>query len=326
MIHHPASIRWILNIKWIAAAGVQAGGLCIVQGIAKQIGDVGVALTFVYFSTFQTIIQRPFRTLTIAIHTCCILVFRWNPPSRTAPIMVSMIWIFIILIVAFGHLVHGTNYYGPTQYWCWITEAYPGERLGLEYIWLYLAGFVNLICYAAIALVIKGILIMDGGRFRLQTRLERELNDFALNNRNERTKSNSIAMQMLFYPAVYIVTVSPISIARWLSFSGKSVPFPATAFASVLFSSSGLLNVILFTSTRPKLIRNRGGMVTGDNDNGMHFGSRVSIRQRGRLDNRQIGPWKAASRTSSFTSSRTPTTAHPSSSQYISEGTCPLSS
>jgi len=42
-----------------------------------------------------------------------------------------------------------------------------------------------------------------------------------------------------------------------MSFNNDRVPFAATAFASVLFSSSGVLNVILYMATRPKLLPNR---------------------------------------------------------------------
>jgi hypothetical protein len=39
------------------------------------------------------------------------------------------------------------------------------------------------------------------------------------------------------------------------------VPFAATAFADALFASSGLLNVILFALTRPKVLPSREVMV-----------------------------------------------------------------
>ena len=48
-----------------------------------------------------------------------------------------------------------------------------------------------------------------------------------------------------------------MAIVRWMAFNHHPVPFAATAFASVLFSSSGVLNVILYSVTRPKLIPNR---------------------------------------------------------------------
>ena len=49
----------------------------------------------------------------------------------------------------------------------------------------------------------------------------------------------------------------PVAIVRWMAFNRIRVPFPATVFASVLFASSGVLNVILYSATRPKLIPHR---------------------------------------------------------------------
>jgi hypothetical protein len=52
------------------------------------------------------------------------------------------------------------------------------------------------------------------------------------------------------YPAVYIICVFPISLARWLRFDGYNPPYQFTLFASALFAFSGLFNVILYFSTR----------------------------------------------------------------------------
>jgi len=236
------AIGGILDIQWIIDAGVTEGALCTVQGIFKQMGDVGVALT----------------SLAIALHTFFVLVFRWRSPPRTAIIVLAVIWTFIGLVIGVSMATHkGQDYYGNTQYWCWITPGFASERIALEYFWMWFTAFVNLICYIIIALVIKGIIVIDSG---VKIRIRRDsdgpaLESFATSTgRSESIRSNAIAMQMLFYPAVYIVTVFPIAIVRWMVFSGKTVPFAATAFSSVLFSLSGLFNVMLFKLTRPKLM------------------------------------------------------------------------
>ncbi|ESK97967.1 hypothetical protein Moror_905 [Moniliophthora roreri MCA 2997] len=203
------AIGAIFNVKWIAEAKVTEGTTCTVQGIFKQIGDVGVALT----------------SLAIATHTLLVLVFRVHSRPRTALVVLAVIWIFIALIVGINMGVHrGQRYYGNTQYWCWITEQYAEERIGLEYLWMWLAAFMNLVCYVLIALVLKG--------------------------------SN------IPYPLIYIVTVFPIAVVRWLAFDGTEVPFEATTFAAILFSSSGLFNTLLFAWTRPKLLPYRDGTST----------------------------------------------------------------
>ncbi|PFH54777.1 hypothetical protein AMATHDRAFT_52684 [Amanita thiersii Skay4041] len=236
------AIGGIINIKWVKDATVLAGPLCTAQGILKQVGDVGVALT----------------TTVIAIHTVCVLAFLWHPPHKIVAMSILFIWTFISLAVGLGVASHRSQpYYGPTQYWCWITSSFDAERLWLEYFWMYLAAFVNLICYATIALVIKGVIVFDGLKVRIPRKEDRVDHIIATLVETDARQSSAIASQMLLYPAVYIITVSPIAVVRWMAFSGKTVPFAATACAGIVFSSSGLFNVILYTKTRPKLLASR---------------------------------------------------------------------
>ncbi|KAE9408213.1 hypothetical protein BT96DRAFT_1013670 [Gymnopus androsaceus JB14] len=241
------AIGGIMDVKWVAEAGVMQGLLCTVQGILKQMGDVGVALT----------------TAAIAIHTFCVLVLRRHPPTRVAYLVLFLIWLFIGLIVGISIAAHkGKGYYGNTEYWCWITGDYSFERIALEYLWLWLAAFVNLVCYGIMALVVKGVLLVDGARFRYlgwkgQTKTSLGASNDGNSNGPDRVESNAIAMHMLFYPLIYILAVTPITVVRWMAFANLTVPFPATAFASITFSSSGVFNVLLFAFTRPKLLPHR---------------------------------------------------------------------
>jgi len=293
------AIGGIMSIKWIVDAGVTEGTLCTAQAIFKQMGDVGVALT----------------SLTIALHTFCVLVFGFRSPPKTAIIVIATIWTFIALIVGLGVSTHrGEVYYGNTQYWCWITKDFSKQRIALEYFWLWLAAFGNIIIYASLFLVVKGIIVVRGSKIHLRGRKDRYYNRYAT-PRDEGNKSSAIAMQMLFYPAVYIVTVFPISVVRWMAFSGKSVPFPATAFATVLFSSSGLLNVILFKFTRPTLMPNRDNTISSVNSLPNITSGRHRIptppRDQGHLpDDVETYAWKVESREDSFTSPGMPPTVH----------------
>jgi hypothetical protein len=56
------------------------------------------------------------------------------------------------------------------------------------------------------------------------------------------------------YPAVYIICILPMSIARWMYFNGSTVPHQFTLFGSTLFSLCGLFDAILFFLTRPNLV------------------------------------------------------------------------
>lgn len=60
-----------------------------------------------------------FRSLceVIALHTFCVLVFRWQAPHMMAPVAIALIWLFVILIVIVSLAIHvGRAYYGPTEY------------------------------------------------------------------------------------------------------------------------------------------------------------------------------------------------------------------
>ena len=58
---------------------------------------------------------------------------------------------------------------------------------------------------------------------------------------------------------------------RWRAFQGQSSPFVGVVIADVLFSSSGLFNVILFTITRPSLVPRRGHSNATDHKGGATF-------------------------------------------------------
>ncbi|KAG7448091.1 uncharacterized protein BT62DRAFT_891013 [Guyanagaster necrorhizus] len=236
------AIGGVMNVKWAVDASVTEGTLCTTQGIFKQLGDVGVALSYA-----------------IAVHTFLVLVCRFYSRPRTALIVIAAIWIFMALIVGISEATHrGDDYYGSTGYWCWITSDFNTQRITLEYLWVWIAVFLDIVCYVFISLAIKGIIVVDGYKMRLRRRSV-NVDAYSLNTVSSAARhSNDIARYMLFYPAVYIVTVIPISVVRWCAFSGTYVPFAATAFSSVCFACSGIFNTILFTITRPGVVPHWG--------------------------------------------------------------------
>ncbi|SJL00783.1 uncharacterized protein ARMOST_04097 [Armillaria ostoyae] len=195
----------------------------------------------------------------IALHTFLVLVCRFYSRPRSALIVIAAMWIFMALIVGISEAMHGDeDYYGSTGYWCWITNDFGTQRITFEYLWVWIAVFLDIVCYVFISLAIKGIIVLDGYKIRLRRRSV-NVDALSLSTTNSAAKhSDAIAMHMLFYPAVYIVTVIPISVVRWCTFSGTNVPFAATAFSSVCFACSGIFNTILFTLTRPGVVPHRG--------------------------------------------------------------------
>ncbi|KAG6328510.1 hypothetical protein ID866_10579 [Astraeus odoratus] len=100
------SIGGLLNIKWVAEARVYADPLCTVQGLFKQVGDVGVALS----------------TMAIALHTLQILVFDWKSSPKFALVVLAIIWLVVIILVAVPNAVQH-NIYGPTGNFCRVLDC-----------------------------------------------------------------------------------------------------------------------------------------------------------------------------------------------------------
>lgn len=94
---------------------------------------------------------------------------------------------------------------------------YPAERIGLEYIWLWIAAFVDIIVYVFLALVVKGFVIVNGGRMHIATGEERVHKAFTSSSRSRPSGATrdhqTIATSLLFYPAVYLVTVRTLYLA-----------------------------------------------------------------------------------------------------------------
>ncbi|KAF8889635.1 hypothetical protein BD779DRAFT_323283 [Infundibulicybe gibba] len=227
------AIGGMLNIKWMVDAVVTEGSHCTTQGVLKQAGDVGVALT----------------SLAIASQTFGVLVLRLRAPAFTSKVVIGLIWTFVALIIGISSAVHKGGFYGNTDYWCWIREEFTTERIVLEYLWLWLAAGIMLVLYGIIAAVIRGFITIEDGQVQIgRQEAALEANE---EEQEEEKQAKDVANLMLFYPAIYIICVFPIGLVRWLKFGGHYVPPAATIFGSVMFSLSGIFNVILYKITRP---------------------------------------------------------------------------
>ncbi|KAF8269313.1 hypothetical protein EI94DRAFT_1799338 [Lactarius quietus] len=211
----------LMNMKWVIDATVTEGSFCVAQGVVKQLGDVGTALS----------------AGNVAIYTFSALIFRSKPDTNVfrALLIVAGIWISIILNVAINVGINGgSNFYTPTGYWCWISDVYGVQQTVADYMWMWISAFSSLLAYVAVFLVLRGFVTVEGWRVRWTYGQE--------------------SPDIPHYPIIYIITVLPVSAARYRTFAGHNPPFVFTVIADGLFLSSGLLNVLLYVYTRPFLL------------------------------------------------------------------------
>ncbi|KAF8271052.1 hypothetical protein EI94DRAFT_1721231 [Lactarius quietus] len=137
----------ILHIRWAHDGIVTTGSYCTAQGIIKQTGELGVALS----------------NLILIIHT--FVVALWNVGGRARHLafgVVSLATLFIAFWVGFGNGTH-KNFDTPTPYWCWIgpNPKFKFERLAGEYVWMRIALFTSVILYLLLYFWTKGRLSVN---------------------------------------------------------------------------------------------------------------------------------------------------------------------
>jgi len=160
------------------------------------------------------------------------------------------------LVIGIPNAIHRHEaYYGNTGYWCWIKAPFKAEQIVTEYLWVWVAGLLMIILYTMMFLVMKGWFIIDhDNSIHWHKNYKTNGIDDAEPETEEDKQTKAIAKLMLFYPAVYIFCFLPNTIARWLSFSGFTMPYQFTLSANTIFALSGTFNVLVFFITRPQLV------------------------------------------------------------------------
>ncbi|EIM82103.1 uncharacterized protein STEHIDRAFT_171683 [Stereum hirsutum FP-91666 SS1] len=233
------AIGTLMNAQWVIKGAVYAGDLCSVQGGIKQMGNVAAALW----------------SFMIALHTFNLLFLRRKMTALGQWLTIAIGWTAVMFIIIIGPLAIQTPekgpYFGISGYWCWITDAYPAEQTYLEYFFEWLAAFFSFILYTCILLRVRGNLIRDNkGVWTLrwvpshqswQLSVQRDMLDTAM---------RKLAASMVWHPVAYTILIVPITLARFISFAGSSVPPSITFLADFIFNLSGLVNLILVLTTR----------------------------------------------------------------------------
>ncbi|KZT22597.1 hypothetical protein NEOLEDRAFT_1119441 [Neolentinus lepideus HHB14362 ss-1] len=215
----------IVNIKWVHTGIVRGGRFCRAQGVLQEIGETGVAMS----------------TLVIALHTFRMLWWGSSDYDYViACIVLGIIMLYNILFTAVAAGIHKA-YIEPDPFWCWIAldRRHRGDRIGGEYIWMWLALGASVFLYPPSFWLIRSSM-----------------------RRHQSADGVRKLRGVLLYPVVYGITILPLTIARWTTWNESlndeyqpgTVLSGANFFSENLFRLSGLFNVILLLMIRPQLL------------------------------------------------------------------------
>ncbi|KAI9446841.1 hypothetical protein H4582DRAFT_613174 [Lactarius indigo] len=235
------AVGGLMNIKWAIDASVQPGSFCSAQGAIKHLSDVGAALSTLIISLYT-------------LRTLCFSKVIFQPDEeekarktslRRSFIIVACLWSAVGLLVVVNIAANGAHrFYGPAGYWCWIQRAYSVQRTAADFSFMWATAIFNIAIYAVVFLYFRGYITTNGWKIRVSRKPN---TDNVLGPLKQ-------AYGLLFYPLVYIFSVLPLSAVRYSSFAHHDVPFEVTVFTDIIYLSSGLLNVLLFSITRPFLL------------------------------------------------------------------------
>jgi len=237
----------VLDAKWIHDGKVSCSTFCTVQGAGRNVGSTGIALT----------------TLAIAIHTFLVIFFNWTPPrGPLVPLLVVTVFCTFILCFVILESTRNNEFYEPTPFWCWIGSQFTSARIIGQYGWLWLAAFVSLILYIPLYFRLRGNILVDPERWwRIRFRKLSspiEVTKGELPPLPPSSDATAQALNMLMYPACYMILVLPLSLTRWIGYAlevqGKELPFALAIIGLAVYGLSGIVNVALFMLTRPNLL------------------------------------------------------------------------
>ncbi|KAJ5449973.1 uncharacterized protein N7458_006422 [Penicillium daleae] len=219
------ALAFLICVKWIATDKIKSGtAACFLQGLWLQIGDPGSGL-FV---------------LAIAFHTFLLVVWGRKMSHKVFISFVVGVWGFIAIIVIIPLAMYGADVFVPSGAWCWINEDFETVRLWTHYIWIFLAEFGTVCLYAIMYFQLRRQIAASSilGNSQLQSlkRLRR------------------VVGYMTIYPIVYIVLSLPLAAGRMATANGNTPSLTFFCCAGAIITSSGLVDVVLYTLTRRNLI------------------------------------------------------------------------
>ncbi|KDR71985.1 hypothetical protein GALMADRAFT_102127 [Galerina marginata CBS 339.88] len=235
------AVGCVMSLKWVHEGIVQVGGFCWAQGVIKQLGQTGGAIT----------------TLLITLYTFVgIWLGKTATSMRVTSIVIFVAWLSVAAVVIIGNTVNGRRgeapFISPVPYWCWIHGSYPKWRILGEYLWIWITLSISFAAYVPLWLWSRGNIVINDRRWW----------NFKFQRADANTDSSfrRQSIMMLAYPLTYCLSKLPQSVIRGISFRWDGNGALTSSLSSLLlgfgtlFSLSGVFNVVLLLTTRPESV------------------------------------------------------------------------
>ncbi|KAI1003361.1 hypothetical protein K3495_g4846 [Podosphaera aphanis] len=276
---------FVISFWWISQNNLTGPNKkCEFQGLLVQVGDVASGLW----------------SLAIAIHTFINLVLKKSVSHSKLVTFVIFLWIFIVMLAAIGPIRSQGNFFTPTDAWCWVGLEHSAERLYLHYLWIFISELGSVTLYTFTFIYLRFHIKTNTFQWRpSHSRAFSESTLTIVNPKSKTTKettssktfaSDPFAISrgyivkssryMVVYILAYLVLTLPLAAGRAANMAGIELPKEFFIGAATLMSCSGLVNVVLYISTRKLLLttklspmktdcgnRNRHSLASVENEN-----------------------------------------------------------
>jgi hypothetical protein len=229
---------FVISFYWIAKDAILAPTApCATQGFFLHFGDVASA----------------FWVLSIAVHTFVTAVRGIRISYSAFNSTIWVVWFSALFLTVLGLALHKETYFVRAGAWCWVSDDYEAERLGLHYFWLFLSGFSITVIYILTFFQLR--------RKTSQLFAEQRRTSNELANKTTIEAVNRITKLMMLYPFVYVLLTLPVSACRMWSMAhdGQMVSDTTQCIVGALLASCGWVDCLLYSLTRKRLMRETMG-------------------------------------------------------------------
>lgn len=184
------------------------------------------------------------------------------------------------------------------EYRCWIGSAWEHDRLYLHYLWIFMAQLGSLAIYIYIFFHLRlRAKELNHRRFSLPSTASsnntkrltghgpQAANQIVISSfhgddpfTNSRKKLQRTARTMVVYPVAYIILTLPLAIGRVAAMAGKELSLVYFCVAGTMMATCGVMDVLLYLSTRKAIIKSElGGRLSNNNSGGMQSSHDPSV-------------------------------------------------